>query len=229
MTLWELTKIIDVVAAAQPAVHSVIPRDVFLLNNERRARYGVFCAVQRQHTLTLGSDFVTYGFYLYYIDRLLPDKTNTTEVQSVGIETLRNICEQLREVGVDFSELTITPFTERFADECAGVFASVEISVEAGSLCGENWINLLTNLNMYTLSITGEQPFQVNANNAIISASGQGYTLYQSVDGTTFAPVKDYDDTNVQVAADRIFNLVDVAKGTYYKLVGNTDTIYITF
>lgn len=140
MTLKELIKTMEIVASHQPSINMVVENDVFRLNNKADARYGVFSFVQQQHSTSLDSNFISYAFSLFYVDRLKNDKSNQIEIQSVGIETLDNIIRQLDDLGI-YSEQSYSfqVFNQRFLDECAGVFCNVTFSVPVGSLCPEDF------------------------------------------------------------------------------------------
>ena len=135
MTLLETIQTIEHVAAAQPAVRSIVRQDVYRLNGARDVRYGVFAWVQGEHAYTPDSWCNRYRFSFFYIDRLRADTANEAEVQSVGIDTLRNILQTLPEEW-EVSEASFTPFAYRFADDCAGVWASVTLDVPADTPCG---------------------------------------------------------------------------------------------
>lgn len=139
MTLLQFIRLLEGVAAKQPAVNTIVRNDVFRLNAAPDARYGVFAWLQGEHVTDAASGFVTYNFTLFYVDRLTADKGNEIEVQSVGLETLENIIKTLQEAGVFPSTYTFRTFNQRFADECAGVFANVAIDVPKGGPCAEEY------------------------------------------------------------------------------------------
>lgn len=140
MTLLELIRTIEVVASHQPSIHMVVENDVFRLNNKADARYGVFAFVQQQHTTSIESNVITYGFTFFYVDRLKNNRSNQIEIQSVGIQTLDNIIRELDEMGI-YSEMSYSfqVFNQRFLDECAGVFCNVSLSIPVGSVCPESF------------------------------------------------------------------------------------------
>ena len=148
MTLKELIKTMEIVASHQPSINMVVENDVFRLNNKADARYGVFAFVQQQHSTSLDSNFISYAFSLFYVDRLKNDKSNQIEIQSVGIETLDNIIRQLDGFGI-YSEQSYSfqVFNQRFLDECAGVFCNVTFSVPVGSLCPEDFADFNEDFN----------------------------------------------------------------------------------
>ena len=74
-----------------------------------------------------------------------------------------------------------------------------------------------------TLKIKNEAQFQVNAPNFAISPSASGYTLYYSADGVHFTAWNDV------VPADTTQVVACGAVGMYYKLVGNTSEVVVTY
>ena len=135
MTLLETIRLIERIAAGQPAVGMVVRNDVFRLNSFSDARYGVFAWTQGQHETDADGAFFTYSFTFFYVDRLTEDKGNEIEVQSTGVQTLGNIIRALDENGALAGDWTYTTFNQRFLDECAGVFASVSLRVHADGPC----------------------------------------------------------------------------------------------
>ena len=138
MTLLETIKAMEVVASKQPSIKMVVQNDVFRLNNKADARYGVFAFTQGQHTSSVDSNLITYAFTLFYVDRLMNNRSNQMEIQSVGIQTLDNIIRSLDEMGISAeNDYSFQVFNQKFVDECAGVFCNVNLSVPVGSLCAE--------------------------------------------------------------------------------------------
>lgn len=124
------------VALCQPSVKMIVPNDIYDLNAKANAQYGVFGYVQGQHSMS--GDFMTYGFTLFFVDRLTEDRGNLQFVQSAGVSTLSNILAILtEEFPVEVDSSTFDVFTERFSDECAGVMATVQIRAPRTFVCGE--------------------------------------------------------------------------------------------
>lgn len=137
MTFLETTKLLEFLAQLQPNINGIVETgDVFDLNkDEYQQKYSAFCATPRTHTV--GLDYTTYSYTLYYVDRLTLDKSNKTEIQSTGIEFFHNliatILHNYPEINVD--EGTITTFTERFTAECAGAYMDIDIIAANSMLC----------------------------------------------------------------------------------------------
>ena len=136
MTLIQLIRAMELVALRQPAVKCVVENDVFRLNSLPNAKYGVFAWLPGEHREDTETSLRTYSFTLFYVDRLRTDEKNQIEVQSVGVETLRNILRSLEENwGVEVGRYSIRTFNQRFIDVCAGAFANVQITAPVDTLC----------------------------------------------------------------------------------------------
>lgn len=138
MTLFETISRIERAAAEQPAVNMIVQDDVFKLNSCPDAKYGVFAWAQGTHSAAADSDFVTYQFSLYYVDRLRDDLRNRLEVQSDAVRVLDNIVRELAEEW-GLESWDFTTFSQRFTDQCAGAFCTVAVSVPRDSACGESY------------------------------------------------------------------------------------------
>ena len=138
MTLAEVIKMIEAVASKQPSVNMIVRNDVFRLNEKADARYGVFAWTQGQHSTRVDGNSIDFAFNFFYIDRLKNDRSNQLEIQSVGTQTLDNIIRTLDDIGIDIdTTYTFQVFNQRFADECAGVYVNVILSVPVNVTCPE--------------------------------------------------------------------------------------------
>lgn len=147
MKLLELIHEIELKASSQPSIGMIVRNDIFRLNSAPQARYGVFAWTQGTHSLNIDAGTNDYTFILYYVDRLVSDASNEAEVQSVGIQTLTNILKGLEDDGVFSGTAPITPFNQRFSDQCAGVFATVTFSVPAEGGCAESFADFNEDFN----------------------------------------------------------------------------------
>lgn len=162
MTLREVINAIELTAAEQPSVRQIVREDVFRINALTNRKYGIFAWLQGQHSATVANGFVSYNFTLFYVDRLTGSKANAVDVQSAGMQTIDNVIRTLDEAGLPAESYTIQPFTQRFTDECAGVFAVVSFSVPVNSLCPEIFKDvadgyLLDADGLYILTSNGER------------------------------------------------------------------------
>ena len=138
MTLVDTIRLLERTAASQPSVGMIVKNDIFRLNAAPDAKYGVFAWTQGQHRAAADDGLISYTFTLFYADRMTEDKSNETEIQSVGVQTLTNILRALADHGVSVGDYSFRTFNQRFLDECAGVFTTVTIGVPVLGLCGIN-------------------------------------------------------------------------------------------
>lgn len=132
MTLKEIFDKLNNIAILQPEISEIIKTgNIYTLNEMRNAKYAVFCAVQDVHNYDAVNDIMNYRFNLYYIDRLTSDKSNKIEVQSTGIETLKNILKTIERESdeIELNSIEFNVFTDSFDGLCSGCYCSVTISV----------------------------------------------------------------------------------------------------
>ena len=139
MTLLQTINLLEGIAFSQPAVNMIVRENIYKLNGCTASRYGAFGWTEGQHRGTVDGSFAVFSFTLFYVDRLTADKLNAPEIHSVGVEVLSNILRLMaEEVGV--ADWTVTPFSgQKFADECAGVYATVDLTVPVGNICGQTY------------------------------------------------------------------------------------------
>lgn len=136
MTLRDVISVIEGLAAGQPCVKMIVRNDVYRLNDIQDARYGVFAWTQQQHTIPMSPDVLRYTFNLFYVDRLTADRGNEIEIQSTAVQTLTNVLRGLADAGIyQASDAAVRTFNQRFADECAGAFATVTLEAGADTVC----------------------------------------------------------------------------------------------
>ena len=140
MTLLEIIELIKTTALNQPNVNSAVEGDLYdYMNANSDISYSVVFLTQQSHRETEG--FFHYNFYIFYVDRLQSDlETDRALIQSNGMRVLSNIirtvCDNL---DIEVPDVTYIPYTQRFADECCGVYASVEFTVPIEDICAEEY------------------------------------------------------------------------------------------
>ena len=139
MTLLQVIRAIEKVAAQQPSVNMIVQNDVFKLNTIADARYGAFAWTQGQHSGVVSTGMMSFQFTLFFVDRLTEDESNMAEVQSTGCAVLSNILRELESYDIYVENYNLQPFSQRFLDACAGVYCSVTMEVDADSLCSETY------------------------------------------------------------------------------------------
>lgn len=150
MTLEETIRTLEAVALQQQSVAMVIDNDIFKLNTIPNAKYAVFAYTQGEHLTSVSGDMATYRLTLFYVDRLLADKSNQTQIQSTGTQVLRNILTMMSELDFQVDNMPIQPFTQQFVDECAGVYCAVSIGAANGCECMPGFTEVLRKLNAAT-------------------------------------------------------------------------------
>ena len=137
MTLLDIVTTLTEIAKNKPNINYVGSGDIYQLNSLPSIDYSVFFITQNTHNWDI--DTTQFSLNLYYIDRLLKDRTNAEEIQTAGMLQLQNsintLYSQFEDVEIDYP-VQFTPFYHRFADECAGVFATITITVPSSiGLC----------------------------------------------------------------------------------------------
>ena len=136
MTLLQIVDNLERIALSQPNVRTAGEGNIYdKMNTNPSVKYGVFFITQNTHIEYEESD--RYGLTLFYVDRLEDDmESNRLRIQSHGKQVLGNIITMFcNEFDIDFPEITYTPFTEKFVDMTAGVYANIIIDIYKDTLC----------------------------------------------------------------------------------------------
>ena len=140
MTLYNVIKGLEDVAITHPNIRTAEDGSVYdIMNANPSITYGVFVVTQNVHRQTEMFDY--YGLTLFYIDRLKDDMdSNRLQIQSFAKQVLGNIihvfCDRY---DLDVPTITYQSFTQKFADECAGQYAQIELEVPKDILCPEEY------------------------------------------------------------------------------------------
>lgn len=170
MTLRDTIRHILSLAMHEPCVSMIVEQDIYRLNELANRRYGVFAYTEGVHPVNLDSSFDEYRLVLFYVDRIREDQDNTLEIHSTGIDTIGNVLRGMMNRDFEVSQYSVQPFTERFKDNCAGVFAEVSISSLRGSICKVPDLLVIypqtlrfayNDLALQSLSIFAGQPWQL--------------------------------------------------------------------
>ena len=130
MTLFEIINKLKDIAISKPNINFVGDGDVYVLNSLPNIDYSVFFITQNDHSIY--QDTITYSLNLFYIDRISDSEDNVLNIQSDGMLQLTNIINTLvfsEDVDVE-GDITFTPFIQRFADQCSGVYCTVRFVVD---------------------------------------------------------------------------------------------------
>lgn len=139
MTLYQVVKELEKIALTKDNINYAGEGDIYELNTLPDIDYSVFYITQNTHTGDIDDN--TFSFNLYYIDRLTENKDNHLKIQSDGIIILKNIINEFNYTYPDEEinyPLQFQTFYQRFADDCAGVYVTVQIETESVlGLCEE--------------------------------------------------------------------------------------------
>lgn len=112
--------------------YSAAGPSIYMLNPRTIDSYPILF-ISPTDDIRIGKNITTYGLTLYYLERLLADSENETQIFSNAVLTLSNFLRQVKSLEgiVDVGEYSVRLFTEteKMADRVAGGYARVEISV----------------------------------------------------------------------------------------------------
>lgn len=139
MTLYKLIEIIKNISLKHPNVGSVNEGDIYTINSSPSVKYANVTITQNSHSQD--STYDHYGLTLFYTDRLVDDmESNRLQIQSTGKQMLSNIINYIcDEFDIECDNISFQPFTQRFTDECAGVYATITVDVIKETLCAEEY------------------------------------------------------------------------------------------
>lgn len=140
MTLYKVIETIKMLALKHPNINSAYEGNIYeLMNANPSLKYACFVITQQSHTQDDTYDH--YGFNLFYVDRLVDDmEDNRVQIQSTGKSMLSNIIKAFcEEFDAECENINYQTFTERFADECAGVYCTLVIDMVKDIYCTEKY------------------------------------------------------------------------------------------
>lgn len=142
MTLFQVVRGLEEIALTHPNVRTAKDGSIYeIMNSNPSIDYTVFVVTQNTHRTDETFDY--YGLTLFYVDRLQKENgmdANRLQIQSHGQQVLKNIVHLFcDEYDVDLPTLTFTPFTQKFADETAGVYCQFEFEIIKDIVCAEEY------------------------------------------------------------------------------------------
>lgn len=128
MNLIDINNFIKNLSLGYPTIQEYENGDVYEYMNSSEHKYPtIFLTIS---SISSNDEITNISATLFYIDRLLKDNSNRLEIQAYGNKALKAILEKATEWSIiNFDTITYTPFTEKFADLCAGVFAQFNIQI----------------------------------------------------------------------------------------------------
>lgn len=140
MNLYETIDILKKIALKQPNVRTAVEGNIYeIMNANPSIEYDGFIITQGTHSQN--ELFNNFQFNLFYVSRLVDNmEDNRLQIQSIGIEVLSNIVRIFSDiVDSEYNNLTFTTFTQKFADECAGVYLTITFDVLKDLYCPEEY------------------------------------------------------------------------------------------
>lgn len=117
------------IALSQPEVNAYGEGSVYDLLNSGGKIEKYAAVVTTFQSASIVDDNYTATVNLFYIDRLTKfNDNNRLQVQDTAVQTLHNILLQLAEE-YDVENESYTLFTQKFADNCAGAYATLKITL----------------------------------------------------------------------------------------------------
>lgn len=138
MRYFDFLKEIREISVAHKLVNEYGEGDIYEYLNSGEHKYPcVFLTVTNLSTTNTGT---AINFTLFYTDRLTENQSNKTAIQSTGIDVIKQLLSKFESKHPEFEIVNVNyqPFTEKFADMCAGVFVNVELDNGVDTLEGYN-------------------------------------------------------------------------------------------
>lgn len=140
MTLYQVIKGLERIALTHPNVRTAENGNIYeILNANPSVEYNAFVVTQNKHKDT--DQFSYYGLTLFMVDRLVDDlESNRLQVQSMAKQLLSNIIMTFcNEYDIDVPTIVYQPFTQKFQDLTAGMYAQVEFEIPLDLVCAEEY------------------------------------------------------------------------------------------
>ena len=140
MTLYGIIDKLKMLSLKHPNVNSAEEGNIYeLLNGNNEHKYASIVITQNPHTEDETFDY--YNLNLFYVDRLLSNlDTNRLQIQSTGKNVLSNVINAFcEEFDAECERIEYHTFTEKFADECSGVYSSITITIPKDITCTEKY------------------------------------------------------------------------------------------
>lgn len=125
----EIVQLITHICRSHPLVNDV-HYGIYHSSQCENIRYGAIILTPDPIDTTMNT--IHYNFNLMYVDRLVADESNELEIQSCGIDIIREIVSVLanhESMLLDYEDnISINVFSRQFADNVAGTVTSIRIT-----------------------------------------------------------------------------------------------------
>ena len=137
MNIREFSNAVGLIALNYPTVQEYSEGDIYNYLNTGEHKYPcIFLTIESVEEGELNSQ--TLSGSLFYVDRLLNDSSNRLMVQTAAISTLQILTGKISDnISGEMEVGMYQPFTEKFADWCAGAFCEFSFTYITDSECGE--------------------------------------------------------------------------------------------
>ena len=137
MNIREFSNAVGLIALNYPTVQEYSEGDIYNYLNTGEHKYPcIFLTIESVEEGELNSQ--TLSGSLFYVDRLLNDSSNRLMVQTAAISTLQILTGKINDnISGEMEVGMYQPFTEKFADWCAGAFCEFSFTYITDSECGE--------------------------------------------------------------------------------------------
>ena len=134
MNFIQILKKLEAYSLSLPYVNSTNLGDIYeFLNGNSGVKYASVNIDINQSTRK--DNLISYSVYLYYVDRLVEDKSNWMEVKTTAEQVLNSIVNYAAQIGDVDDGWTINYFEQQFADYCAGGY--VQFNLEVPNIIGD--------------------------------------------------------------------------------------------
>ena len=121
-----------------PNIRAFYDEGVYILNERDNWKMNYATVILDLQSATVTEDTTTFNVLLWYIDRQKEDRSDINNILSDAIMTLGEMANWMRYNLQDVfitTDMIVTPFQDRFADECAGASISINLSTVHNKLC----------------------------------------------------------------------------------------------
>ena len=128
MNLQNTLEYIASVAQNHPLINSSYVGSIYDLNSNTNTKYAVFAV--EDIDVTKQNNTLLYNCYLYVVDRVMNDESNTIAVQTMAVNTLQEIINYIEGYSQSlevYGSYIITPVRQKFSDECAGAYVQLRL------------------------------------------------------------------------------------------------------
>lgn len=130
MSWSDLALKIETALRATGYVHSVYEGDVYDIWNNSEVQYVSACYDEVSLTQESGDGLDTYNVMVYVADRLTEDNSNSRQARDFAYAVLKMAVATLRQYQpIAVSHSDFTPFVQKFADNLAGYYTQLSITV----------------------------------------------------------------------------------------------------